>query len=345
MQSTHFVTAEGHSNIIASFVVPGDPASKSRARFTKRGSKTYAYTPERVKVGEAKIAAGFLNVTHKRGTDKEATYGVSCRFYNATRQSRDVDNMIKLVLDGLNGVAYPDDNQVTEVSGSKEYVGKENARTEVTVYRIGVIDRLRHTCEQCGKEFVTYDSLKDKVRFCSRECASAAQAKKVQTEYTRTCEQCGKTFVRRTHGHRSEARFCSRECSAEHGRIDVTCVVCGTVTRQRRSTANKFCSDACSHRWYRAEAKKAGKGRGTCETCGGPVTRKEYRQCRPCRLANPLPHKVSRRGNPKLTDEQVRAIRSESTDGATTRELATKYGLHIATVQRVVRGESYAHIK
>ena len=33
----------------------------------------------------------------------------------------DIDNVIKIVLDSLNGVAYADDKQVVSVSGSKHY--------------------------------------------------------------------------------------------------------------------------------------------------------------------------------------------------------------------------------
>lgn len=345
MQHTNFVTARGVDNIIATFVVPGDPASKARARFTKRGAKNVAYTPQNVKVGEAKIAAAFLEATgNVRGTDKEAAYGVACRFYSATRQRRDVDNMVKLVLDGLNKVAFPDDSQVTEIKAGKEYAGREAARTEVTVYATGRMNRLRQTCAHCGTEYVTYESVQDRVRYCSPECRKSAGSERRATLADANCEHCGKSFSRRSRSGR-RPRFCSRECAAEAGRIDVTCIVCGTVARKRKSSANRFCSDACAHRWARAEQKKAGKGRGTCQTCGGPVTRKEYRQCRPCRLSSPLPHKVSSRGNPKVTDNQVRLIRAAYASGQTTRSLAAEYGLAISTVQRIVRGQTYVHVR
>lgn len=344
-QRTNSVTAQGVSNIIATFVVPGDPASKARARFTKHGAKTFAYTPENVKVGEAKIAAAFLKATgNVRGADKEATYGVSCHFYNATRQRRDVDNMVKLVLDGLNGVAFPDDNQVTEIRAAKEYAGPETARTEVTVYATGQLDRLWNTCEHCGTKYVTYRSVQDRVRYCSPECRIAAKSERRSNLIETDCEFCGQGFSREARPGR-RPRFCSRKCAAEAGRIDVTCIVCGTVARKRKSSTNRFCSEACAHRWARAEQKKLGKGAGSCQTCGGPVTRKEYRQCRPCRLSSPLPNKVSRRGNPKLTDNQVRLIRAAYASGQTTRSVAIEYGLALSTVQRIVRGQTYAHVR
>ena len=43
----------------------------------------------------------------------------------------DIDNLIKLVLDGLNGVAYLDDTQVVEIYASKAY--SKEPRTEVVI--------------------------------------------------------------------------------------------------------------------------------------------------------------------------------------------------------------------
>ena len=78
-----------------------------------------------------RAAGGRLN------TDTETAYAVHATFFNGTMQRRDVDNMLKLILDGLNGVAYPDDTQVLEVWGRKTKVETGQARTEVRLYRIG----------------------------------------------------------------------------------------------------------------------------------------------------------------------------------------------------------------
>ena len=47
----------------------------------------------------------------------------------------DIDNMIKLVLDALNGVFFVDDAQVMRISASKQYA--DEARTEVTIEQYG----------------------------------------------------------------------------------------------------------------------------------------------------------------------------------------------------------------
>lgn len=43
----------------------------------------------------------------------------------------DLDNLLKLVLDGLNGVAYIDDKQIIELTASKFYA--ENVGTTVQI--------------------------------------------------------------------------------------------------------------------------------------------------------------------------------------------------------------------
>lgn len=46
----------------------------------------------------------------------------------------DIDNIAKAILDGLNGIAYTDDNQVSDLEVQKIY--GERARTEVEIEEI-----------------------------------------------------------------------------------------------------------------------------------------------------------------------------------------------------------------
>ncbi len=46
----------------------------------------------------------------------------------------DIDNVIKAILDGLNGVAYHDDNQVVYVDGEKFYADEPCVIVEVRPY-------------------------------------------------------------------------------------------------------------------------------------------------------------------------------------------------------------------
>jgi endogenous inhibitor of DNA gyrase (YacG/DUF329 family) len=68
----------------------------------------------------------------------------------------------------------------------------------------------RKSCEQCGKEFVSYGGKPG--RFCSKPCYDAWQRR---GRIERVCEQCGKEFERPpSFESRQVARFCSRGCEA-----------------------------------------------------------------------------------------------------------------------------------
>lgn len=267
--------------LIAEFVIDGEPVSKSRARFTKRGSKTMAYTPERTLEAEYRVAWAFRQAARGHQPDGVHAYAVDAEFLMGTNQRRDVDNMVKLICDGLNGVAWADDNQVTRIAGRKDKVTKDDARTMVRIYQLGEIDFPSRLCQRCGQKFRTYLSLPNQ-RHCGQECFLADKSEKRQ----RTCEQCGTTF---DSGSNGKARFCSRDCSYESRRLSVTCDTCGQrFTKQScHVRARNFCSTACQQASMRPV--RAERARGTCSTCGGPTSKRTYKQCARCKAASMKP--------------------------------------------------------
>jgi Holliday junction resolvase RusA-like endonuclease len=262
--------------------VQGEPISKARARFTKRGSKVVSYTPQKTLDGEAAIAHAFREVISDHEKDAEATYAVHAHFINGTRQRRDVDNMVKLILDGLNDVAWPDDNQVTEIAARKSWATKAEARTEVVIYRIGQMNRPTQACLYCSEPFLMYDSWRDSPtgkKYCSPKCCYAHRVAKKE----RTCEQCAKGF--QAWGESHETKYCSKECNYAAKRVDIPCAHCGEVFNIQRCHGKKpsFCSTEC-----RATATKERRSKyfpGTCTHCGGGTTRKEYTRCQPCKTS------------------------------------------------------------
>lgn len=49
----------------------------------------------------------------------------------------DLDNLIKFVLDALNGVMYIDDHQIVSIKARKEYVtADESPCTEISLYKV-----------------------------------------------------------------------------------------------------------------------------------------------------------------------------------------------------------------
>lgn len=260
-----------------SFVVEGEPVSKARARFTGYGSKVRSYTPAKTLEAERSVATAFRRAGGKFESDKEVTFGVVATFYNGTRQRRDVDNMLKLILDGLNGIAWVDDMQVTEVAARKVIADRTTARTEVCIYPVGRMDRLTRICEECGEEFVTYKSW-GKKRHCSEDCALRQR----RLARIRTCETCGKEW---DPGKPSKARFCSRACFASTGWTEVECDHCHATFKRRKChvKAKNFCTPTCRDATFAAQRKLRSKGE--CADCGTATSDKRAVRCQPCEWA------------------------------------------------------------
>lgn len=224
--------------LVAAFSIPGEPMSKARARTGRAGAW---YSPEANKNAEAAVAWKFRQAT-AAPVDGASEFGLIALFFTATRQRRDVDNMIKLLLDGLNKVAWDDDSQVVEVSGRKQMVWEpEDASTEVAIYRLGLREHRVGACEYCGNKYQGYRSVPGQ-RFCSRECHSAQLA----VPRTRICEHCGGVFV--SVKRSTLIKFCSRACKSAAGRVSLVCTACGKEFAKARSLAlavDPVCSAAC----------------------------------------------------------------------------------------------------
>lgn len=269
-----------YQGVACRFTVWGEPVSKARARFTRHGG---TYTPEKTRNAEEAIAWQFKSSGGILEPSTEIAFGVIAVFHGSTRQRRDVDNMLKLVLDGLNKVAWVDDTQVLEVAGRKCFVTKEMARTEVIVYRLGAFPRKQEACSECGSMFNTYDSLRGKVHYCSQGCRIKAQAEARK----RVCPQCGNGFD--TPKQQTPQVYCSVACKAAGGRVDGPCSVCGTVFNYRKHNVGRavYCSDEC-RRKHGADVARENRTKrypGTCTQCGAGVTKKAYLRCRKCHLS------------------------------------------------------------
>jgi Holliday junction resolvase RusA-like endonuclease len=122
------------------FIVEGKPQGKARARtfYNSRAGKMQSITPEKTKSYEDlirwkyKAAGGKYYGEKTLQVDIQAYYPVPKGFSKAKLKDAtngnlrpttkpDCDNIIKVVLDALNGVAYYDDKQVICVSCNKYY--------------------------------------------------------------------------------------------------------------------------------------------------------------------------------------------------------------------------------
>jgi Holliday junction resolvase RusA-like endonuclease len=189
------------------FVVPGEPKSKSRHRTGLRGGKVFHYKDQATGKAQDAVGVHYRAAAGPHSLAENQGYGVMMNFYVGQRQRRDVDNFVKLVLDGLTGHAWKDDSQVTEIH-ARIIHESDNPHSAVRVYETDDLpDWKVMTCQQCQREFRTYSSWSKTRKYCSRECAYA----KVRAKNRRTCARCGKSFQ-----SRYEAQYCTKTCARRH---------------------------------------------------------------------------------------------------------------------------------
>ncbi len=117
------------------FVIKGEPRGKGRPRFTKNG---HVYTPAETINYETVVGLSYRNsakgykftspvkVTikayHKppKGKSKKVVEDMLNGHILPTKKP-DADNVAKIILDGLNHVAWDDDTQVVEMMVTKQY--------------------------------------------------------------------------------------------------------------------------------------------------------------------------------------------------------------------------------
>lgn len=128
------------------FSVYGEPKGKARPRFNTK-TRT-AYTPSRTAEYEREVAMSYKAVSKGKVFDGALTLDISAYFSipKSTPKKRveqilrqdirptkkpDIDNIAKIILDGLNGIAYQDDKQIVSVRVNKFY--STEPRVEVAV--------------------------------------------------------------------------------------------------------------------------------------------------------------------------------------------------------------------
>lgn len=136
------------------FTVNAVPRGKQRARTVNNGWGVHSYTPRETVIYERKIAWACRSACRGAQMPENAPLSLEAVFYMPIPKSAnkglrermasermmhtkkpDTDNMLKSVLDGCNGIAYKDDNQIAQIRATKVY--SENPRVEVTISTIG----------------------------------------------------------------------------------------------------------------------------------------------------------------------------------------------------------------
>jgi Holliday junction resolvase RusA-like endonuclease len=132
------------------FTVYGIPCAKGRARHTRAG---ITFTPAKTRNEESNFRAQAIN-SHKPNKPLNGSILLEVCFYmpipsSASKKLKqamqdgcerptkkpDLDNLVKLVKDALNGVYWQDDKQVISLKAEKFY--SEQPRTEVRIIEMG----------------------------------------------------------------------------------------------------------------------------------------------------------------------------------------------------------------
>lgn len=137
------------------FIIPGEPEAKMRPVFARRGKFVAAYTPDKTVRYENLVKMMFINAREDAGVAGllEGPLEIRIDAYFAIPSSeskkrkammlsgeikcvkkKDVDNIAKIVMDGLNKVAYKDDKQVIKLIVTKQY--SDEPRVEVFVEEV-----------------------------------------------------------------------------------------------------------------------------------------------------------------------------------------------------------------
>lgn len=150
-----------------SFIVNGDPHGKGRPRFAKMGNFVKTYTDKDTELYENKVLMCYKDKLKEYGINETdilfpkgslVKLSVECYFslnkcyygkkgLNKSGRTKldniycdkkpDIDNVLKSIQDGLNGVAYSDDNQVVGIVAYKKYTDKQS-RVEITLEDIDI---------------------------------------------------------------------------------------------------------------------------------------------------------------------------------------------------------------
>jgi len=109
-----------------SFIVPINPIPKQSYRHGRGGG----HQPKGIK--DAEFLTGLAANKAMEGEPAEECILLEVTFYRKDHVRCDIDNLVKLFNDSLNGIVWKDDSQIVELRARKSY-DKENPRTEVTV--------------------------------------------------------------------------------------------------------------------------------------------------------------------------------------------------------------------
>ncbi len=136
------------------FTVLGEPKGKGRPKFSRRGQYVQTYTPDATVSYENLVKLEYERQCGTVQFPKDTQLEMRIMAYFSIPKSKskkvkqlmrdkvlrptkkpDIDNIVKIIADGLNGIAYYDDAQIVDIAVRKFY--SENPRVVVTILEVG----------------------------------------------------------------------------------------------------------------------------------------------------------------------------------------------------------------
>ncbi len=132
------------------FIIPGEPVAKGRARSFVRNGRIAHYTPAKTARYESLVrlvaqqamseklpVEGAVNLTIRAFLTIPTSWSLKKQQAAAIgaiahTKRPDLDNIVKAIKDGANGVTWEDDSQVIDVRASKQY-GTPRVEVEITI--------------------------------------------------------------------------------------------------------------------------------------------------------------------------------------------------------------------
>lgn len=117
------------------FIIDEPPQGKMRPRFTRTG---HAYSPQKNKDYEKLVKLSYHGEKLEGVVNLRLTAYYQkpkkCKTLYPTKKP-DIDNVAKIIMDSLNGVAYDDDKQVINLSIVKRWTD-DYPRVEITISEV-----------------------------------------------------------------------------------------------------------------------------------------------------------------------------------------------------------------
>ncbi|MDE2097999.1 MAG: RusA family crossover junction endodeoxyribonuclease [Patescibacteria group bacterium] len=124
--------------VLCRAIIPGQPVPKGRPRVLRNG---HTYTPRKTAEAEQTLRMEIRVQAGRPLQPSLAAVEIEADFYLRGFPRVDVDNLGKLVMDALNGMAFRDDAQVW-ATRFRKWPGSTVPRTELTVRTFDVMRQI-----------------------------------------------------------------------------------------------------------------------------------------------------------------------------------------------------------